>query len=1178
MQSSLSISPLELHERAADTDNESITSTDSTRSGGRCNGSPSPPIASPSSPSLRAHRPNSRSFRRGVGSRSVGRWRRSGGKGCSDHVPLFPNQHNPMNIVLKPYPNRRVRSVCATRGSLVTAHRNGIHVFRQRFIIPTSISHLSSRRGCAAGGAEDGGDMVDIRTGLWENVDFRSHFQLQDAYLCVAAESVFHDGEVIPLKWNRYIAAACGSDRTRYSVCVLSTSANFLLHHELHSNNRIVALNFALVAMEANRDSRRYQPFVVSVDEIGEVVIFDVERDRATKLTMCYAITTSSDGTAAADFPPKELLCEGKFTLLPACRSNGVNEGRQEPLHEGSQADTPYRLEAGLASNVCLVGPCQVLCNHCSNWSGPSPGTILLSLFISSHAHSSAGQAELHVYQLRVLYSYITHRALVVCETPIVRECAPDEVCDAGCALLPIPYSSGLPSSVLVGRPRLRFWRVSGCSGKLLHVNRVYQDKDGSGKGARTQREYFVRVVPLGRHVLHHDKSMSWLCFAALTDNDVVLLLGERPKPPASTSSTGEEVPPLDPIIKPEALTSAAEQAMLNAWLDEVEQPEAEKGKADPLVPRDDRRQGQQVLLTGESSTEAVSVTRTPLLSPADPGNCFTVLMVLAEPNVNTTQTGKKEKDNHSRVRQLLWAPQSNELLLYMGNDEDIYSIKLPFAWQVKTEEIVNKKLVDEPRRDQTEDREAGGWFSSVVVPGAMFSLGIARPLMSAMWSITGESELEQSSVSQAFQHHQEQPTHPPLENDDEKLTTRSLSAVTIDIDTNGGAITRRRKRRGMNRSSSSVFSVDASVTEDAFSCENFVDSCDDSARRAYLAGEREKFLTSSNQWCPHGTQSCVLSVETLVRVEQLASTAEPLQRNAITYEWTDTHNQLYMQFVSELNDIVEEERSRTKTSGFHGGKPPHEKQRHVPFEAFIGRPLLHDIGDCTHSAGFMRSYRSLQHKLKHVRGERYVFDFASCFASKAPPQWLLDIQEEDRCNFELADLRVAFEADMAKLVAEEIVCIYENEELVQSNGGGGRRWMSHKTFPFDDEGGEVVDIVSLNATAALGSLATVGAEPQWRWATEETVPSRCVGSKLAHKRLHQWTIGEWMYAPRWPTREEEKSAKFLWSSKNSNGTAGVRRRRLTRKRIDIAVEAAREERRREYEKEVEELREELGF
>ncbi|RNC43268.1 hypothetical protein TcCL_NonESM07055, partial [Trypanosoma cruzi] len=73
-------------------------------------------------------RSGSRRLRRGVLSEKERKRRPTSRKNYADHVPMFRNPRRPTTILLEPFPNRRLRSMCIAGGLLVTAHRNGIRV------------------------------------------------------------------------------------------------------------------------------------------------------------------------------------------------------------------------------------------------------------------------------------------------------------------------------------------------------------------------------------------------------------------------------------------------------------------------------------------------------------------------------------------------------------------------------------------------------------------------------------------------------------------------------------------------------------------------------------------------------------------------------------------------------------------------------------------------------------------------------------------------------------------------------------------------------------------------------------------------------------------------------------------------------------------------------------------
>ncbi|EKF39105.1 hypothetical protein MOQ_000673 [Trypanosoma cruzi marinkellei] len=1152
-------------------------------------------------------RSGSRRVRRGVLSENESKRRPTSRKNYADHVPMFRNPRRPTTILLEPFPNRRLRSMCIAGGLLVTAHRNGIRVYRQRFL---TASNMASARSC--GGTCDGennyrggNNSPDIRTGMWEVVESRDSFQLQDAYLCVGAEPVFSRERVLPLKWNRYLAVACGSDRTRFSICVLSTAAHFLLHHELHAKNRVVALHFSLVAMDAKPGSRHYQPFVVSVDEVGEVVIFDVEHDHAVKLT---APTTTP---ASASLPINETLTDDRNDEespdVISCEENSNRNDNKSNKHNTSD-DAPffssnknngtstsrekviagdcggkdngtgsvmraYRLDAGMATNVCLLGPCQVYCRQCCDVP-IEHGTLVMSIYISSRAYGAEGQAEMHVSHFRFRWCFSPPRAIVLSETPILREGAPEDVCDIGVAMLRVPFHEELPQSFTIGRPRLRFWSLSGCTGKLLHLHRVYHDKDGSGKGARTVKEHFLRVVPLGRHILLQDINTSWLCIAALTDDDVILLLGMEPQPARRKTPTRAQEP---------SRAGAAEvvdgRDALEKWLEDVD----DKKEKSPSPRRPQLKPSEDV------NTDAVPLPRASSpLKFMDPDQDYTVLMMLTAPGTLGATTNSSSDRCVPFTRILLYVPQSNELLFYMGGSDDIYSICLPFLRTVTSVEGVEKATakvtVQKPQKTSTVP--SNSWMGAALSASELIDMKIARPLISAMWSLAGEVEVDEASLPPLTSSSASAPPPPPppppltqvqsptsmrIAEEGGRANSISRNVVEVHIDDDRSKTPRKKKRRNDLRP---IMNEDGRI----------IDSEGD-MRRAYMKEERRKLLNSQH-WSGMKAdgkegEGCTEDAGILKR---LISMEEPLQRNAIVYEWSDIHDDLYVQFTQKSLEVMEQK----KCDVTHDTS----ELREMCYGSFRDCVILSEFTYGDHSAGFMQAFRHAQQRRQKNRDQGRVFDFAAYFSSGVVPQRLLDLQEDDRCHFELEDLRAAFEDDIKNFNEVDTVLVYENQEReVDSNGR--RRWVPHPTFPFDDKDGVVIDIVALNNTAAIrnalppknttsgeaawqSSASSVG----WRWASEaeESRSPRTGGSKLVRRELQSWNVGDWVYATRWPRREEEAQGTFQWSTSDDTGVAKVRRRQLTRNRINVALERAKDERKEEYMRKLEELRMELNL
>lgn len=1108
---------------------------------------------------------------------------------CADHVPVFRNLWNPASIVLEPFPNRQVRSMCVAGGALVTVHRNGIRIYRQRYLTATQMGNVNNNNNNGAGKNVICNGAPEIRTGLWEVVECRDNFHFRDAYLSVGAELVFNRGRILPLRWSRYLAVACGVDRTHFSVCVLSTAAHFVLHHELHEKNKVVALNFALVAMETKPDSRRYQPFVVSVDEVGEVVIFDVEHDRAVKLVAFPAafgtpttetftddssresqhhVTAGNDANNKGSFGGGDknavFSAKNKCTHAPMLDSPTNSSG-------GGGGLRPYRLDAGLASNVCLVGPCQVYCKRCGD--APFvPGSLVMSLYISSRANGTDGQAELHVMQLRFRWTFFPPRAVLISETPIVRESAPEDVCEIGVAMLRVPFHENLPQSFMIGRPRLRFWSLSGCTGKLLQLHRVYHDTDGSGKGARGLKEHFVSVVPLGRHVLVQDATTSWLCMAALTNDDVILLLGKEPLSARRDSSEDASRTPSSVSIAPEVL----EKQTLELWLDEVER---QNQTQQPEVGQK-QEQEQQTDETNPLHSSRLSVKSS--LTVTSPNQDYTVLMVLAAPGTLGGLRSSSSRKSFLSSRVLTSLPQSNELLFFMTGSDEIYSIKLPFEWSVASDGATQKEVTTQKPWGNLRGA-SGGWMDVALNATFLSDLQIARPLISAVWGLAGKVELDETSLPPltARSQQQQQEEHAPgaraTKEDVNERSLTSCAVVPVHIDGDNRQSVRKKKRR---TGVSSVGSVGGRTTDDE-------EEEDANVRRAYVDAERHKILTTGHLNLAEEDQReggfCVGSDALFA---QMITGDEPLQRNAIIYEWSDAHDDMYVQFIQEGQEAMERERACDTGHNVFFSKWTSQQSLRERF-------TLSDFNECVHSAGFMQAFRDAQRRRQKLRDKGGLFDFAAYFATNVVPQQVLTLQEEDRCRFELEDLKVAFEDDMKKLQEVETVVVYENEER-RMDRDGRWRWLPHETFPFDDEGGNAVDIATLNLTVALPKAAAItpgavaaaagmltSSTPSgWRWANDTTDAHapRYGAFKMHRRELQSWQAGKWMYAERWPSREEEQQGTFQWSSTAGAGVANVRRRCLSRNRINIAIEAAKEARHQEYLKKLEQLRMELGL
>lgn len=1425
------------------------------------------------------------------------------------HVPRFPNLRLPTAIVLEPFPNSRVFSMTIAAETLVTTHKSGIRLFRERVLPAVD----APRAGSGPSPPSAPRTLTDgPGSGLWELQEKRDDLSLHDAYLCTSMQPVLAEDQLLVSKFSRYVCVAAGNDRTGHSVNVLSTTAHFTLHHELHRMNQVVCLYAAQIALEPLQEER-LRPFVVSVDEIGEIVLYDVERDAAVKLQRCPALLSlpppcaqqqkqqqqqqpqpPSSSTALEEShvpisggPPlarsaveephcthgKRKTCTTTTTTRNATvtatpRRTGCGEGEDascdpeeyeqrvlEQLQQPNVVLENYRLDRGLATNVVLVGPCVELCHRCHNVfsipassTGRSPGSgpaassyTAMSLFVSSRAKDveqsedtaattaetgtksrgvgssssggGGGDAELHVTFLRILLS--PHRAVVLHDLDVLWESAPADVCDAGIAMSVRPYRIGRPMTMLMARPRLRWWSLSGCTGQLLQLRRVYQDSDGNGLGTRSQREFFVRYLPLGRHVLDNDPTRSWFCAAAVTDDDTVLLLGRADR---STTASQETV---------EAPAEVVERQVLEAWLDEVETkpPSAEDHTDKGKEKREDNAdKAEAAAMSRETNAvegrqgyrnSTVAVSKGPRFVAL--ANDYVVLMELysaahsiiieaAQAAVPASVAGNGSSVAAVRrgVLGVLPVLNTNTLLLFMSDEETVLRVRLPFTSTIQTttlkdqsgreglplspqptlptssqqtaqatnastkpaESAVTSSLVGglwgmskglaststwlsavdqwssvlkgaressptssssparpaaDPTKAATNMAEAPaavqgdalkantaaatgaaaasggnghGWAFSALhttasastasrarsnanevgaaVPSeseTAYSFSIVRPLAAMMMHLTGEDKededdnapppaqlprvllpptqpvqppqgpaaaaaAERASLSPHPQPLPRQPSPQPRRGASEEGDTSMEGTWPSRSDGSGGTPSRssatrsessssraKHSRTRLSRRRRPVEAIDVTVHSShsrrahhhserhkALAREEEEHSpCDDSnesapvptARSSYLEEQLRRVLPaevvtdntrSSDQTVAHDTNVEEEGRRMLLEnaVTHLVEVEEPLARNAIRYAWEDGHNLLYFNGTTE-HDALEEAAAVEKTN---------REAQLAAERAVFQRYVMADIGRGLCSARFLHAFKAIRDERQRNHNKRGMFDFATYFTTRQVPRQLVDLQERDKCNYELADLRLNQADELAALPAllEEIV-FYQNEEKETGKGGKSKKqWAPHRTFPYDDEEGNTVDLALWNRqadafyatayewasesdSAAMRKVLADGEANRRlrKGATASREPPPSSVKVMVSRELRGWVVGPWMYAVRWPSSSEVLAGTFEWSVTETPATV-VRRRRLSRYRVNLRVKKEREKLQADHATQLDLLREELGL
>lgn len=760
----------------------------------------------PSSPSASTGSRGSRSSRSKRGGSSVARrrFRRvldNTQKHYAPHVCRFAPYRPPAAVMLDPFPSLRINGLCmAGLATLVTVHRSGVRLYRERHLSPpttlaapqqltsssASLQSLTTLRSApatvtaatttTAAPAAVLPRGVSTASGVFEQLEARCDFQVRESYLCSAMQPVLMDRAVLLSKWSRYFCVASGSDRVVHSVAVMSSGAHFCLHHERHQTNKVVCLHCTQVATEPFHPAV-LKPAVASVDEVGSVVLFDVEREIPAlleKAPLWYRQVKGGeegvrarggggdDDEATAAQPPRQspLLDQ---QLSPEEEDHVLDVMERVPSKERAT----YHVDHGVATRVTLVGPCLELCNHCHNAFmslATSRGYIMVSIYISSRArdvpnnddategpgtgdgkHSSNhASAELNVVLLRVLWG--PRRAFVLEEVRLVHEAAPTDVCEAGVATAARPYQVGLPSTLLLARPGLALWQLHACTGQRIDTRRIYPlPTAGGGKGIRNgggvggvaaalprlASEFIIHWVPLGRHRLTMQQDdrigpQSWFCIAAVTDDDTVLLLGRAPQ--SCRTSPSDTAPPLrpSPATSPKRVTEKFTDANLEGWLDDL--------SAAPPAPSPPAE------ASNASTTKDATTTTTTISTSETP---YTVLMKLYSPSGTAAAAASVAAGVVSVMPDL----HDNRLLLFMTDEEALLSVPLPFAERIAT-------LTDsDPQPEEEKGRESG---PSPTSPGvdlhaaaeAMASNGYSQYLWGATSAaVTAASQGWSSSV-----------------------------------------------------------------------------------------------------------------------------------------------------------------------------------------------------------------------------------------------------------------------------------------------------------------------------------------------------------------------------------------------------------------------------------------------
>ncbi|KPI90325.1 hypothetical protein ABL78_0552 [Leptomonas seymouri] len=649
-------------------------------------------------------------------------------KHYAPHICRFSPYRPPAAAVLDPFPNQRIYAICLVGlSTLVTVHRSGVRLYCERHLspivdtaatIPTSsppsqgVGTLRSPSMPSTASTVTVAQGIRTASGVFEQLEARSDFQVRESYLCVAMPPLLVDGAAVPTKWGRYFCVASGNDRVVHSVSVMSSAAHFCLHHEKHKTNKVVCMHCTQIATEPFHPTV-LRPAVLSVDEVGALVLFNVESGVSCLLEKAPLWFKRSDGRvkrenkvqqgrskedgAAEDGqpdPPRQTVLL-RQPLSPEEEDHVVDAMERAPVEERAT----YHLDRGVATRVTLVGPCLELCNHCHNAFmnlPPSRGYIPVSVYVCSRAQdvpcdntqqNDSAAAELNVTLLRVLWG--PRRAFVLEEVSIVQEAAPTDVCEAGVTIAACPYEVGLPMTLLLARPALVLWRLRACTGERMDSSNLYPATGPStDKGScysslpRAASEFIIHWVPLGRHRLAMQSddrigSQSWLCAAAVTDDGTVLLIGRSPQAYTTPLIAAVEADaPVCLLFQSESavpLRATEEEPEgfrdtdLEGWLDDINTVPAPSPPPAPLG---------EGMGSGRESRRA----------PVDNGRCsahpYTVLMNLYRTgdSSNDGEAGRAGSSVAAGVLSVMPDLLYNRLILFMANEEALLTVPLPFA------------------------------------------------------------------------------------------------------------------------------------------------------------------------------------------------------------------------------------------------------------------------------------------------------------------------------------------------------------------------------------------------------------------------------------------------------------------------------------------------------------------
>lgn len=165
-------------------------------------------------------------------------------------------------LLLDPHPPGILQDVCLAGDVLAVALKEGVWLY--------------SRNSCP--------QKEPVIGARWVLKEKREESCFHFAYRCQSLDPFFVSrGHADASRFFRYVCVASGNASIGYSISVTSTASRFVHHHELHGEHRI--LSFVVAPITAAGSFVFHQcPLVVSIDDHGGIIFFDIERNVAQRL------------------------------------------------------------------------------------------------------------------------------------------------------------------------------------------------------------------------------------------------------------------------------------------------------------------------------------------------------------------------------------------------------------------------------------------------------------------------------------------------------------------------------------------------------------------------------------------------------------------------------------------------------------------------------------------------------------------------------------------------------------------------------------------------------------------------------------------------------------------------------------------------------------------------------